>query len=60
MDNLIKMVDSVVEDKIDEKSLAQFMNKILVWDYNSMSKENYLALTRDQKEKIIRDYYSDM
>ena len=40
MDNLIKMVDSVVEDKIDEKSLAQFMNKVLVWDYNSMSKEN--------------------
>ena len=36
------------------------MNKIMVWDYNSMSKENYLALTRDQKEKIIRDYYSDM
>lgn len=36
------------------------MNKIMVWDYNSMSKENYLALTRDQKEKIIRDCYSDM
>ena len=52
------MVDSVVEDKIDENLLAQFMKKIMVWDYNSSSKENYLALTQDQKEKIIRDYYS--
>ena len=52
------MVDSVVEDKIDENLLAQFMNKITVWDYNSSSKENYLALTQDQKEKIIRDSYS--
>ena len=60
MDNLIKMIDSVVEDKIDKKLLVQFMNKITVWDYNSMSKENYLALTRDQNKKIIRDYYSDM
>ena len=58
MDNLIKMVDSVVEDKIDENLLAQFMNKITVWDYNASSKENYLALTQDQKEKIIRDSYS--
>ena len=30
MDNLIKMVDSVVEDKIDENLLAHFMNKIII------------------------------
>ena len=56
MDNLINMVDSAVEVNIDENLLQQFMSKVMVWDYNS--REIYLALSWNEKKKIIRGYYS--
>ena len=55
MDNLINMVDSTVEVNIDENFLQQFTSKVMVWDYNS--REIYLALSWNEKEKIIRDYF---
>lgn len=60
MDKLINLVDSTVEVNNHENFLQQFVPKVTVWDYNSMSWENYLALPRDEKEKIIRNYYSEM
>ena len=60
MDKLISLVDSAVDGNIDEKLLQQFMSKVTVWEYNSISRENYLAPPRDEKEKIIRNYYSEM
>ena len=36
------------------------MNKVVVWDYASITRESYLALSHDEKEKLIRRYYSDM
>ena len=60
MDKLISLVDSAVDGNIDEKLLQQFMSKVTVWEYNSISRENYLAPPGDEKEKIIRNYYSEM
>ena len=36
------------------------MNKVAVWDYASITREGYPALSHDEKEKLIRRYYSDM
>ena len=36
------------------------MSKVTVWEYNSMSWENCLVLTQDEKEKMIRSYYCEM
>ena len=60
MDKLISLVDSAVDGNIDEKLLQQFISKVTVLEYNSISRENYLAPPWDEKEKIIRNYYSEM
>ena len=52
MNNLIKIVDNTSET-LDEQLFGQFM-KVTVWDYANISKENYLSLSYDNKEKIIR------
>ena len=52
MNNLIKIVDNTSET-LDEQLFGQFM-KVRVWDYANISKENYLSLSYDNKEKIIR------
>ena len=36
------------------------MKKVPVWDYANISKENYLSLSYEDKEKIIKQYYFDM
>ena len=54
MDALINLVDSTVEVNNHESFLQQFMSKVIVGDYNSMSRENYLALPWDEKEEFIR------
>ena len=58
MDKLINLVDSAVEVNIDENLLQQFTVNVL--DYNSASWEIYLAPPWDEKEKIVRNYYSEM
>ena len=52
MNNLIKIVDNTSET-LDEQLFGRFM-KVTVWDYANISKENYLSLSYDNKEKIIR------
>ena len=52
MNNLIKIVDNTPET-LDEQLFGQFM-RVTVWDYANISKENYLSLSYDNKEKIIR------
>ena len=59
MDKLITLADNVTET-INEKLFGEFMKTITVWDYANISKENYLSLFHDDKEKIIRQYYFDM
>ena len=34
--------------------------QIPIWDYSSISRESYIALSNFEKEKLIRNYYSDM
>ena len=53
------MADNVQED-IDANLFGEFMKKVTVWGYTSIARESYLALSHDEKEKLIRKYYSDM
>ena len=36
------------------------MKKVTIWDYASITRDSYLALSHDKKEKLISRYYSDM
>ena len=38
---------------------GEFMKKVTVWDYASITRDSYLALSHDEKEKLIRRYYFD-
>ena len=48
------------QEEIDTNLFNYFMKQILRWDYGSVSSDSYLALSYDEKEKLIRNYYSDM
>ena len=56
------MVESTPSVEVDtnESLLSDYMKKVTVWDYYSMTKENYLSLPRTNQEKMIREYYSEM
>ena len=53
------MVDKIQEE-IDPTLFGQFMKKVTVLDYLSISRDSYPVLSHDEKEKLIRSYYSDM
>ena len=50
------MVEQVVassstnEDEIDEQLFQQFMLKNPIWNFNSLTREQYLALLNKEKE----------
>ena len=49
MDKLITMAGNVQED-IDANLIGEFMKKVTIWDYASIAREMYLALSHDKKE----------
>lgn len=56
MDRRINFAD-IIEEKIDENLFLEFMKKVAIWDYVSISRQNYLALLHQEKEKVIKQYY---
>ena len=59
MDKLINIADNI-QDEFDADLVGQYMKKVTVWDYASIAKDSYLALSHHEKEKLISRYYSDM
>ena len=59
MNTLIKITENTPET-LDAQLFTQFMKKVSVWDYANISKENYLSLSYNDKEKIIKQYYFHM
>ena len=65
MDRLLESVDqqassaavnTAVEGKFDEGLFQQFMAKNPVWDFHSLTKEQYLAKGRDEKLELMVNY----
>ena len=48
------------EEETNVEIFNQFMNKITVWDYSSVSREDYLSLPNHEKEAMLCKYYTDM
>ena len=49
-----------VQEGIDTNVFGEFMKKVTIWAYASINREIYFALSRDEKEKLIRRYYFNM
>ena len=63
MDSLIKAADnfqSTSVEEIKQELFVEFMNKMPVWDYYGVSREQYLALSDAEKRERIGKYYFDM
>ena len=63
MDLLIKAAQDfkqVVANEFDEKLFLEFMKQITIWDFYGISKEQYLAMSEQEKRLKISDYYSNM
>ena len=58
MEKLFDMVEQVVasssthEDEIDEQLFQQFMLKNPIWNFDSLTREQYLALLNKEKETM--------
>ena len=63
MDSLIKAADnfqSTSVEEIKQELFVEFMNKMPIWDYYGVSREQYLALSDAEKQERIGKYYFDM
>ena len=53
-------MSTAVKEQFDEGLLQQFMAKNPVWDFHTLTKEQYLAKGRDQKLELMKNYYYTM
>ena len=63
MEKLIKTtmeVDKPQEEEINPALFNNFMKQIAIWDYSSISRNSYLALSYKEREKLIKNYYHDV
>ena len=56
MENLIKLTvdfqQPEAQVEIDPDLFGKFMQQILIWDYSSISRESYIAISNFEKRKI--------
>lgn len=65
MEKPLDMVELVAsssthEDKIDEQLFQRFMLKNPIWDFHSLTREQYLALSKENKVELIKSYDNSM
>ena len=53
------MADNI-QEHIDPNLFGEFMKKVTVWDFASITRDSYLVVFHDEKEKLTRSYYFDM
>ena len=56
MNKLISITNNATKT-FDEQLFSEFMKRVTIWDYVNISRENFLSLSHDDKEKIIIQYY---
>ena len=49
-----------VKEQFNEGLFHQFMAKNPIWDFHSLSREQYVAKSRDEKLALMKKYYYDM
>ena len=52
--------DKTQEEEINPELFNSFLKQITIWDYSLISRDSYLALSYEEKEKLIKNYYHDM
>ena len=66
MEDILAMVEGpstseiTTLDQIDQNLFKEFLIKTCVWDFNEMSREEYLNKDDIQKQSLILKFYNDM
>ena len=54
------VVGAVAEEQLDEGLFHQFMVRNPIWDFHSLSREQYIVKGRGDELALIRQYYYEM
>ena len=46
--------------EIDEDKLNFFISKVSIWEHFGITKNSYLSSTVDEKETMVKRYYSEL
>ena len=46
--------------EIDEDKLNLFISKVSIWEHFGITKNSYLSSTVDEKETMVKRYYSEL
>ena len=65
MDAIMKIVESETSEEfdfnsIDQDKLKMFQSKCTVWDFNNITKEEYMNKHSSAKKDLIISYYNHM
>ena len=64
MDKLLNFANKHTESapvcELDEALFQQFMVKNPIWEFNSITKDEYLHMNKEQIERLISNYYTSM
>ena len=61
MDKIIALTESSLQGVvIGEAQFAKFMQTTPIWDYFKIAQSKYLSYTKEEKMKLINDYYTGM
>ena len=61
MERLIALSETSPQaEKIDEAKFVSFMKECPIWDYFKISQSSYLSIPKEEKSKMISDYYKSM
>ena len=64
MEKFLQMVDQTSEvsntQQMNEDLFKEFLSKNPVWDFDNISREEYIAKSNSEKESLIINYYNEM
>ena len=60
MENLLSVFEKLQEEVIDELKLYHLASKVAIWDHFGIPQAHYLALGKNEKSKMLSEYYNNL
>ena len=57
MENLLSVFEKPQEEVIEEQKLRHLALKVAIWDHSGIPQAHYLALDKNEKAKMLNEYY---
>ena len=60
MENLLSVFEKSQVEVIDEQKLSHLASKVATWDHFGIPQTQYLALDKNEKSKMLNEYYNKL